>query len=85
MLPLEIDRRQVPKRRMSTMGIVPRLNEREDRHASLGLRAEATAREQLAFERSKEALAHRIDRLCPDQAAFLGVTADMRGCERRSL
>ena len=45
---------------MAPGGIVPSLDELEDRQAGLGLGLELAPVEQLAFERGEEALAHRI-------------------------
>ena len=45
---------------MTAMGVVPTLDEFEDGHAGLALGFKATAVEQFAFERGKEALAHRV-------------------------
>lgn len=45
---------------MPSAGIVPALDEGEDGHAGLGLRAEAPPVEELAFEGGEEALAHGI-------------------------
>ncbi len=42
------------------MGIVPALDEVEDRHAGLGLGVKRLLIEQLALERGKEALTHRV-------------------------
>ena len=42
------------------MRVVPTLDPFEDRHASLGLTLEASAAEQFALERGKEALRHGI-------------------------
>src|ERR1700719_343275 len=45
---------------MATGGIVPPLDVAEDRHPGLGLRCEPAACQQLAFQRSEEALAHGV-------------------------
>ena len=45
---------------MTTVRVVPALDELEDRHTRLGLRLETVPVNQLAFERGKEALGHRI-------------------------
>src|SRR6516225_3946778 len=45
---------------MATSGIVPPLDVAEDRHPDLGLRGEAAASQQLAFQCSEEALAHGV-------------------------
>ncbi len=42
------------------MGVVPPLDEVEDRHAGLDLGAKRLRVEQLALERGEEALAHRV-------------------------
>ena len=42
------------------MGVVPALDEIEDRHASLGLGPVTFTAEQLAFEGREEALAHGV-------------------------
>lgn len=49
-------------------GIVPAFDELEDCHAGLALGFEAAAVEQFAFERSKEALAHRVIEATADRA-----------------
>jgi hypothetical protein len=56
---------------MATGGIVPPLDVAEDRHPGLGLRCEPAACQQLAFQRSEEALAHGV---------IVGVTNRSHGC-----
>ena len=53
---------------MTAMGIVPAFDELEDCHAGLDLGFEAAAVEQFAFERGKEALAHRVIEAIADRA-----------------
>ena len=53
---------------MTAMGIVPAFDELEDCHAGLDLGFEAAAVEQFAFERGKEALAHRVIEAIADGA-----------------
>ena len=53
---------------MAAMGIVPAFDELEDRHAGLAVGFEAAAVEQFAFERGKEALAHRVIETIADRA-----------------
>src|SRR6516164_8629547 len=45
---------------MATSGIVPPFDVAEDRHPGLGLRCEAAAGQQLAFQCGEEALAHGV-------------------------
>src|ERR1700746_2176194 len=45
---------------MAAGGIVPPLDVAEDRHPGLGLRCEAAACQQLAFQCGEEALAHGV-------------------------
>src|SRR6516225_2095301 len=45
---------------MAAGGIVPPLDVAEDRHPGLGLRCEAAAYQQLAFQCGEEALAHGV-------------------------
>lgn len=42
------------------MRVVPAFDELEDRHPGLDLGLEATTVQQLAFQRSEEALGHRV-------------------------
>src|SRR5262249_40746027 len=58
--PLVVDRGLVPERGVPTMRVVPPLEILEDDEPRFGLRLEATAVEELAFERRKEALAEGI-------------------------
>src|SRR6266852_3884184 len=53
---------------MAAMRIVPTLDEFEDGHARFYLGFEAAAVEQFAFERGKEALAHRVIEAIADGA-----------------
>src|SRR6266567_2893996 len=58
--PFELERRDLPERRMATVGVVPALDELEyDRHR-LRLRVEAMLRQQLALQGGEERLAHRV-------------------------
>src|SRR5579872_2780968 len=45
---------------MAACGVVPTFDVAEDRHPGLCLRSEPPARQQFAFERGKEALAHGV-------------------------
>src|SRR5206468_1982086 len=58
--PLELGWRQVAERGMPTVRIVEAFDELEDGIARLGLRLEPAASQQLAFQRGKETLGHRI-------------------------
>ncbi len=45
---------------MPAVRVIPRFNEFEDRHLGFAVRPKAALCEQFAFERRKEALAHRV-------------------------
>src|SRR5229473_777134 len=60
MTPLELDRRDAAESLVTADRVVPAFDELEDRHARLGLRRKAPAREQLALQRREEALAHGV-------------------------
>ena len=60
MAPFVIDWREIVERRMAAMRVVPTLDEIEHCHAGLELVFETLPVEQLAFEGSEKALAHRI-------------------------
>src|SRR5713101_8642978 len=53
---------------MAAMGVVPALDELKHGHARFDLGFEAAAVEQFAFERGKEALAHRVIEAIADRA-----------------
>src|SRR5712691_1487246 len=53
---------------MAAMGVVPALDELKHGHARFDLGFEAAAVEQFAFERGKEALAHRVIEALTDRA-----------------
>ena len=85
---LELDGREVAERGVPTVRVVPALDEVEDRDAGLGLRAEAVAIEQLAFERGEEALAHRVVVSVADRAhrrPDAGLAAALAEGDRRVL
>ncbi len=70
------------------MGIVPALDELEDRHARLGLGVETAAVEQLAFERSEKDIAHGIVEAITDRAhrgSHAGLPATYPEGDRRVL
>jgi len=60
-------RRLVPKGRVAPLGIVPPLDEVEDRRARLGGRAERRPIEELTLERREETLAQRVVIAVPDR------------------
>src|SRR5512145_2166431 len=60
MTPLKLDRRDAAESLVTADRVVPTFDELEDRHARLGLRRKAPAREQLALQRREEALAHGV-------------------------
>ncbi len=76
---------------MSAARIVPAYDELEAGHASLGLGAEFTPFEQLAFERGEEALAHGVVVGIADgpnrraDAGILAAQTECHGCVLRPL
>ena len=56
----EVPGREIAERGVAARGIVEAFDEVEDGHAGLGVGLEAMPVEKLAFERRKEAFAHRI-------------------------
>src|SRR2546428_11413283 len=73
---------------MAAMRIVPTLDEFEDGHARFNLGFEAAAVEQFAFERGKEALAHRVIEAIADRAhrgSHAGFAAALAKGERSVL
>src|ERR1700736_3095298 len=73
---------------MAAMRIVPTLDEFEDGHARFYLGFEAAAVEQFAFERGKEALAHRVIEAIADRAhrgSHAGLAAALAEGERSVL
>src|SRR5713101_8652238 len=73
---------------MAAVRIVPTLDEFEDGHARFYLGFEAAAVEQFAFERGKEALAHRVIEAIADGAhrgSHAGLAAALAEGERSVL
>src|SRR5713226_7077214 len=73
---------------MAAVRIVPTLDEFEDGHARFYLGFEAAAVEQFAFERGKEALAHRVIEAIADGAhrgPHAGLAAALAEGERSVL
>src|SRR6266852_2038948 len=73
---------------MAAMRIVPTLDEFEDGHARFYLGFEAAAVEQFAFERGKEALAHRVIEAIAERAhrgSHAGLAAALAEGERSVL
>src|SRR5208283_2048966 len=66
--PFVVDWRQIVESGVAAMGVVPALDELEQRHARRGLSVETAAVEQLAFERGEKALAHGIVEAITDRA-----------------
>src|SRR6266446_5257370 len=75
----------IVERRVAAMGIVPAFDKVEDCHARFDLSFEAAAVEQFAFERGKEALAHRVIEAIADRAhrgSHAGLAAALAEGER---
>ena len=60
MVPLEVERGFLTEAGVTSMRVVPSLDEVEDGHSGLGLVAEAVLVEELALEGGGEALAERV-------------------------
>jgi hypothetical protein len=78
MKPLVVDRRAIAESAVKAVRVIPTFDPREQRLPRLFMGIEARAREQLAFERGKEALAHGVVEAVAHRAhrgAHAGLTA----------
>src|SRR5258706_13245380 len=68
MRPRIIDRRAIAERGVPAMRVIPALEPLKHRHPGFDLASEAPAIEQLTFQRSEEALGHRVVVSIPDRS-----------------